>query len=292
MDNLNEEVIELLREGRELEAVQRVHRHSGCTLQEAKLYVERLRKGIDARDLIHNIHSWEVKYKDGKVEQITFRNDFGTHTAVPGSPEWDYILEQARQAGSGRADPETPEREKSLWQRLIHGRRSGVLTYLAFALIPVLIILFVCPSRFGIHIREAYWGLALHVVTLIITTGLAYLCYATTLDKKERWYYRSGAAIMGIVIIFTLVVFGRELAMDLVENDVRTYEGTFLLKKHKHRKSPTDYIITWEDDTLSSRRGHNISYTHFKQLKDYRTVRITYWRHTGLVWTLEPLKEK
>ena len=50
--------------------------------------------------------------------------------------------------------------------------------------------------------------------------------------------------------------------------------------------------ITWEGDTLSSDRQHNISFAHFKELEQYRTVRVTYWRHTGLVWSIEPLEKK
>ena len=74
---------------------------------------------------------------------------------------------------------------------------------------------------------------------------------------------------------------GYDLTLDLIEHDVRSYKGTFSLEVHRHHKRPTDYTITWESDTLSSDRQHNISYAHFKELEQYRTVRVTYWRAHG-----------
>lgn len=97
---------------------------------------------------------------------------------------------------------------------------------------------------------------------------------------NSYWYY------------FCVVILVHDLALDLIEHDVRNYEGTFSLREYTHYKRSTDYTITWEGDTLSSDRQHNISYDHFKELKQYRTVRVTYWRHTGLVWSIEPLEKK
>ena len=89
-----------------------------------------------------------------------------------------------------------------------------------------------------------------------------------------------------------VVILVHDLALDLIENDIRIYKGTFSLEVHRHHKRPADYTITWEGDTLSSDRQHNISFAHFKELEQYCTVRVTYWRHTGLVWSIEPLEKK
>ena len=121
---------------------------------------------------------------------------------------------------------------------------------------------------------------------------MAYLCYTWMRQKEERWYSRLKYLVMGLVLIFIIGIWGYDLALDPIEHDVRNYEGTFSLRVHTHYKRSDDYTITWEGDTLSSDRQHNISYAHFKELEQYRTVRVTYWRHTGLVWSIEPLEKK
>ena len=121
---------------------------------------------------------------------------------------------------------------------------------------------------------------------------MAYLCYIWMRQKEERWYSRLKYLVLGLVLIFIIGIWGYDLALDLIEHDVRNYKGTFSLRVYTHYKRSTDYTITWEGDTLSSDRQHNISYAHFKELEQYRTVRVTYWRHTGLVWSIEPLEKK
>ena len=110
--------------------------------------------------------------------------------------------------------------------------------------------------------------------------------------KEQRWYYRLFSFVIATGTTFVVVILVHDLALDLIEHDVRSYEGTFSLRVYTHYKRSTDYTITWEGDTLSSDRQHNISYAHFKELEQYRTVRVTYWRHTGLVWSIEPLEKK
>ena len=111
-------------------------------------------------------------------------------------------------------------------------------------------------------------------------------------QKEERWYSRLKYLVLGLVLIFIVGIWGYDLTLDLIEHDVRSYEGTFSLRVYTHYKRSNDYTITWEGDTLSSDRQHNISFAHFKELEQYRTVRVTYWRHTGLVWSIEPLEKK
>lgn len=110
--------------------------------------------------------------------------------------------------------------------------------------------------------------------------------------KEQRWYYRLFSFVIATGTTFVVVILVHDLTLDLIEHDVRSYKGTFSLEVHRHNKRPTDYTITWKGDTLSSDRQHNISFAHFKELEQYRTVRVTYWRHTGLVWSIEPLEKK
>ena len=46
---------------------------------------------------------WNIEYKDGRVEHITYKDDTGTHTATPGSPEWTAILMEATQTGNRKS---------------------------------------------------------------------------------------------------------------------------------------------------------------------------------------------
>ena len=110
--------------------------------------------------------------------------------------------------------------------------------------------------------------------------------------KEQRWYYRLFSFVIATGTTFVVVILVHDLTLDLIEHDVRSYKGTFSLRVYTHYKRSNDYTITWEGDTLSSDRQHNISYAHFKKLEQYRTVRVTYWRHTGLVWSIEPLEKK
>lgn len=110
--------------------------------------------------------------------------------------------------------------------------------------------------------------------------------------KEQRWYYRLFSFVIATGTTFVVVILVHDLTLDLIEHDVRSYEGTFSLRVYTHYKRSNDYTITWEGDTLSSDRQHNISYAHFKELEQYRTVRVTYWRYTGLVWSIEPLEKK
>lgn len=110
--------------------------------------------------------------------------------------------------------------------------------------------------------------------------------------KEQRWYYRLFSFVIATGTTFAVVILVHDLTLDLIEHDVRSYEGTFSLRVYTHYKRSNDYTITWEGDTLSSDRQHNISFAHFKELEQYCTVRVTYWRHTGLVWSIEPLEKK
>ncbi|MBW4727773.1 hypothetical protein [Prevotella melaninogenica] len=292
MNSLEEEVRQLLHEGKNVEAVRLVHNGKGCTLLEAKKYIDKLNSGDCSWKNPHNNRGWNIEYKDGRVEHITYKDDTGTHTATPGSPEWTAILMEATQTGNRKSSHTESGNKKNLLQRIFNNKVSGVFICLELVCILLLAILYIYPSYFGLHTREGYWGLFLHIILLLSLVWIICIFYRDMRKKEQRWYYRLFSFVIATGTTFVVVILVHDLALDLIENDIRIYKGTFSLEVHRHHKRPADYTITWEGDTLSSDRQHNISFAHFKELEQYRTVRVTYWRHTGLVWSIEPLEKK
>ena len=292
MNSLEEEVRQLLHEGKNVEAVLLVHKSKGCTLAEAKKYIDKLKDDDCNWKNPHNNRGWNIEYKDGRVEHITYKDDTGTHTATPGSPEWTAILMEATQTGNRKSSHTESGNKKNLLQRIFNNKVSGVFICLELVCILLLAILYIYPSYFGLHTREGYWGLFLHIILLLSLVWIICIFYRDMRKKEQRWYYRLFSFVIATGTTFVVVILVHDLALDLIENDIRSYKGTFSLEVHRHHKRPADYTITWKGDTLSSDRQHNISFAHFKELEQYRTVRITYWRHTGLVWSIEPLEKK
>ena len=283
MNSLDEEVRQLLHEGKNVEAVLLVHKSKGCTLAEAKKYIDKLKDDDCNWKNPHNNRGWNIEYKDGKVEHITYKDNTGIHTATPGSPEWTAILMEATQTGNRKSSHTESGNKKNLLQRIFNNKVSGVFICLELVCILLLAILYIYPSYFGLHTREGYWGLFLHIILLLSLVWIICIFYRDMRKKEQRWYYRLFSFVIATGTTFVVVILVHDLALDLIEHDVRSYEGTFSLRVYTHYKRSTDYTITWEGDTLSSDRQHNISFAHFKELEQYRTVRVTYWRHTGLV---------
>lgn len=292
MNSLDEEVRQLLHEGKNVEAVLLVHKSKGCTLAEAKKYIDKLKDDDCNWKNPHNNRGWNIEYKDGRVEHITYKDDTGTHTATPGSPEWTAILMEATQTGNRKSSHTESGNKKNLLQRIFNNKVSGVFICLELVCILLLAILYIYPSYFGLHTREGYWGLFLHIILLLSLVWIICIFYRDMRKKEQRWYYRLFSFVIATGTTFVVVILVHDLTLDLIEHDVRSYEGTFSLRVYTHYKRSNDYTITWEGDTLSSDRQHNISYAHFKELEQYRTVRVTYWRYTGLVWSIEPLEKK
>ena len=292
MNSLEEEVRQLLHEGKKVEAVLLIHKSKGCTLLEAKKYIDKLNSGDCSWKNPHNNRGWNIEYKDGKPEHITYKDNTGIHTATPGSPEWTAILMEATQTGNRKSSHTESGNKKNLLQRIFNNKVSGGVICLELVCILLLAILYIYPSYFGLHTREGYWGLFLHIILLLSLVWIICIFYRDMWKKEQRWYYRLFSFVIATGTTFVVVILVHDLTLDLIEHDVRSYEGTFSLRVYTHYKRSNDYTITWEGDTLSSDRQHNISYAHFKELEQYRTVRVTYWRHTGLVWSIEPLEKK
>jgi len=292
MNSLEEEVRQLLHEGKKVEAVLLIHKSKGCTLLEAKKYIDKLNSGDCSWKNPHNNRGWNIEYKNGKVEHITYKDNTGIHTATPGSPEWTAILMEATQTGNRKSSHTESGNKKNLLQRIFNNKVSGVFICLELVCILLLAILYIYPSYFGLHTREGYWGLFLHIILLLSLVWIICIFYRDMWKKEQRWYYRLFSFVIATGTTFVVVILVHDLTLDLIEHDVRSYEGTFSLRVYTHYKRSNDYTITWEGDTLSSDRQHNISFAHFKELEQYRTVRVTYWRHTGLVWSIEPLEKK
>ena len=292
MNSLEEEVRQLLHEGKNVEAVLLVHKSKGCTLAEAKKYIDKLKDDDCNWKNPHNNRGWNIEYKDGKVEHITYKDNTGIHTATPGSPEWTAILMEATQTGNRKSSHTESGNKKNLLQRIFNNKVSGGVICLELVCILLLAILYIYPSYFGLHTGEGYWGLFLHIILLLSLVWIICIFYRDMRKKEQRWYYRLFSFVIATGTTFVVVILVHDLTLDLIEHDVRSYEGTFSLRVYTHYKRSNDYTITWEGDTLSSDRQHNISYAHFKELEQYRTVRVTYWRYTGLVWSIEPLEKK
>ena len=292
MNSLEEEVRQLLHEGKKVEAVLLIHKSKGCTLLEAKKYIDKLNSGDCSWKNPHNNRGWNIEYKDGKPEHITYKDNTGIHTATPGSPEWTAILMEATQTGNRKSSHTESGNKKNLLQRIFNNKVSGGVICLELVCILLLAILYIYPSYFGLHTREGYWGLFLHIILFLSLVWIICIFYRDMWKKEQRWYYRLFSFVIATGTTFVVVILVHDLTLDLIEHDVRSYEGTFSLRVYTHYKRSNDYTITWEGDTLSSDRQHNISYAHFKKLEQYRTVRVTYWRHTGLVWSIEPLEKK
>ena len=292
MNSLDEEVRQLLHEGKKVEAVLLIHKSKGCTLLEAKKYIDKLNSGDCSWKNPHNNRGWNIEYKNGKVEHITYKDNTGIHTATPGSPEWTAILMEATQTGNRKSSHTESGNKKNLLQRIFNNKVSGGFICLELVCILLLAILYIYPSYFGLHTGEGYWGLFLHIILLLSLVWIICIFYRDMWKKEQRWYYRLFSFVIATGTTFVVVILVHDLTLDLIEHDVRSYEGTFSLRVYTHYKRSNDYTITWEGDTLSSDRQHNISYAHFKELEQYRTVRVTYWRHTGLVWSIEPLEKK
>ena len=68
---------QLLREGKDIEAVRLVHNDKAVTLLEAKKYIDKLKADNCSWEKTSNIRSWNIEYKDGKPEHITLRMPLG-----------------------------------------------------------------------------------------------------------------------------------------------------------------------------------------------------------------------
>ena len=80
MNSLDEEVRQLLHEGKNVEAVLLVHKSKGCTLAEAKKYIDKLKDDDCNWKNPHNNRGWNIEYKDGRVEHITYKDDRDTYS--------------------------------------------------------------------------------------------------------------------------------------------------------------------------------------------------------------------
>ena len=105
MPIMKEQIIELLKQGRKLEAVATAHRLGGGTLQQAKRYVDAVERETlngnlpDDNDRV--VRSWSVKYNGGKPVSITLRDQYGERQLVEGTLEWNAIQRQKERISRG-----------------------------------------------------------------------------------------------------------------------------------------------------------------------------------------------
>ena len=211
MNSLEEEVRQLLHEGKKVEAVLLVHKSKGCTLSEAKKYIDKLNSGDCSWKNPHNNRGWNIEYKDGKVEHITYKDDTGIHTATPGSPEWTAILMEATQTGNRKSSHTESGNKKNLLQRIFNNKVSGVFICLELVCILLLAILYIYPSYFGLHTREGYWGLFLHIILLLSLVWIICIFYRDMRKKEQRWYYRLFSFVIATGTTFVVVILVHDL---------------------------------------------------------------------------------
>ena len=236
-------------------------------------------------------YSWNITYQNKKPVRITVRDALGTHEVQPGSAKWNAILAEANQSTRKSKATSKIQRRKIWGQLNFNEKRTKLLVSLGVALFIFLLPLCIYPSYFGLHTREGYCGLFL--TALLFSFGIdvsifGIFCWRV---KEYKWYTKIGFTILGITSLFLIIRGVTAYIKDFVDNDVVTYEGSFTLDTIVYRRSFTNYVITWEGDTLSSSPEHLISYAHYLELEHYNKVRITYWRNSGLVWSVEPLGE-
>ena len=115
MPVMKEQIIELLKQGRKLEAVATAHRLGGGTLQQAKRYVDAVERetlnGNSPDDSDRVVRSWSVKYNGGKPVSITLRDQYGERQLVEGTLEWNAILAEITQTRNER-DTTTEGKDK------------------------------------------------------------------------------------------------------------------------------------------------------------------------------------
>ena len=102
---MKEQIIELLKQGRKLEAVATAHRLGGGTLLQAKRYVDAVERetlnGNSPDDNDRVVRSWSVKYDGGKPVTITLRDQYGERQLVEGTLEWNAIQRQKERVSDG-----------------------------------------------------------------------------------------------------------------------------------------------------------------------------------------------
>ena len=297
---MKEQIIELLKQGRKLEAVATAHRLGGGTLQQAKRYVDAVERETlngnlpDDNDRV--VRSWSVKYDGGKPVTITLRDQYGERQLVEGTLEWNAILAEITQTRNER-DTTTEGKDKpwgfAWWRKRNQERMANTNTsttskwkfYLLFGLALVLFFGFI---TFLTDCTYGYVGLLRQAVMTLIMFLITYAGYLLAIEKKEKWYSRLWGVVICCAGCVFGVAFGVALVKDLCTDSLKVYQGEVEVKRHSGRRG-THYTVEWAGDDSPWWADHGINRRIYQDMQGHKKARVEYWQNSGVVKSIQPL---
>ncbi len=297
---MKEQIIELLKQGRKLEAVATAHRLGGGTLQQAKRYVDAVERETlngnlpDDNDRV--VRSWSVKYNGGKPVSITLRDQYGERQLVEGTLEWNAILAEITQTRNER-DTTTEGKDKpwgfAWWRKRNQERMANTNTsttskwkfYLLFGLALVLFFGFI---TFLTDCTYGYVGLLRQAVMTFIMFLITYAGYLLAIEKKEKWYSRLWGVVICCAGCVFGVAFGVALVKDLCTDSLKVYQGEVEVKRHSGRRG-THYTVEWAGDDSPWWADHGINRRIYQDMQGHKKARVEYWQNSGVVKSIQPL---
>ena len=297
---MKEQIIELLKQGRKLEAVATAHRLGGGTLLQAKRYVDAVERetlnGNSPDDNDRVVRSWSVKYNGGKPVTITLRDQHGERQLVEGTLEWNAILAEITQTRNER-DTTTEGKGKrwrfSWWSKRNQERIADTNThspskwkfYLLFSLALTFFLGFI---TFLADCTYGYVGLLRQAVMVVMMFLITLAGYLLAVEKKEKWYSR----LWGVVICCASCVFGVALGIalvkDLCTDSLKVYQGEVKVH-HNTGRGATRYTVEWAGDDSHWWTEHGITRSIYQEMQGYKKARVEYWQNSGVVKRIQPL---
>lgn len=297
---MKEQIIELLKQGRKLEAVATAHRLGGGTLLQAKRYVDAVERetlnGNSSDDNDRVVRSWSVKYNGGKPVSITLRDQHGERQLVEGTLEWNAILAEITQTRNER-DTTTDGKGKrwrfSWWSKRNQECIADTNThspskwkfYLPFGLALALFLGFI---TFLTDCTYGYVGLLRQAVMVVMMFLITLAGYLLAIEKKEKWYSR----LWGVVICCASCVFGCclgvALVKDLCTDSLKVYQGEVKVH-HNTGRGATRYTVEWAGDDSHWWTEHGITRSIYQEMHGHNKARVEYWQNSGVVKRIQPL---
>ena len=297
---MKEQIIELLKQGRKLEAVATAHRLGGGTLQQAKRYVDAVERETlngnlpDDNDRV--VRSWSVKYNGGKPVSITLRDQYGERQLVEGTLEWDAMLAAITQTRNER-DTTTEGKDKpwgfAWWrkrnqERMVNTNTSTTSKWKFYLLFGLALVLFFGFITFLTDCTYGYVGLLRQAVMTLIMFLITYAGYLLAIEKKEKWYSRLWGVVICCAGCVFGVAFGVALVKDLCTDSLKVYQGEVEVKRHSGRRG-THYTVEWAGDDSPWWADHGINRRIYQDMQGHKKARVEYWQNSGVVKSIQPL---
>ena len=297
---MKEQIIELLKQGRKLEAVATAHRLGGGTLQQAKRYVDAVERetksGNSPDDSDRVVRSWSVKYNGGKPISITLRDQYGERQLVEGTLEWNAILAEITQTRNERNT--TTEGKDKPWgfawwkkrnqERMANTNTSTTSKWKFYLLFGLALVLFFGFITFLTDCTYGYVGLLRQAVMTLIMFLITYAGYLLAIEKKEKWYSRLWGVVICCAGCVFGVAFGVALVKDLCTDSLKVYQGEVEVKRHSGRRG-THYTVEWAGDDSPWWADHGINRRIYQDMQGHKKARVEYWQNSGVVKSIQPL---